>query len=118
MKMRNVSSDGKAGKGLAGGSVTDVSGNRSDDLDTFSSAHIHDGAPTDSVDRDAINQVSVTPLLSSTDLSAKETQGSGGQRGKAKPADFSANRQRVTNWDEWYRILWQLKISRLKQNHG
>ena len=88
MEVRNIPSDRKAGQCIASSSIAHIGRDRPDDLHSFGFGGINDRTSADTVDSNAINQVSVTPLLSSTDVSREETKCSGSERGETEPTNL------------------------------
>src|ERR1700738_2721951 len=111
MEVRNISSNRQARKGLSCSPVANIRGNTSDNLHALSISRIHDRTTADSVDCHAINQVSMPPLLASTDVAREETKGVFSDCREAKPSDLSTNCEGDSHWEEWYQSLWKLKLS-------
>src|SRR5712664_2475886 len=104
MKMRNVLSNSQAGKGIASSPITHVSGDSADYLNPVSLSGINDRPSTDAIDRDSVNQISVTPFLPSADNTGEEAERAGSKSGKPEPTNLLSDSKRDTSWEEWYRI--------------
>ncbi len=118
MKVRNITGNRKSRKRLAGRAVADVSGNAADNLNALGVSRINYGASANPVDSDTVNEIRMSPVLTSADISRKETERMRRDGGKAKPSDLSTNSQRTTTWEEWYQRLWEFKLARIHKYHG
>ena len=111
MEVRNILSNGETGQRCARDFITDVSRDSSDNVDASGFRQIQDRSATHAIDGNSVNEVGVSPLLASADVSREEAEGARSDSGESKPSNLSPDRQRDARWEEWYRVLWQFKVS-------
>lgn len=70
-----------------------------------------DGTTTNPIDRDPIDQISLSGLQVSAYGSREEAHGKGLYRGIPEPSNILSDVQGLAHWKECYRDLWQLKIA-------
>src|SRR6266566_125793 len=107
MEVRDISRDRQTRKSLSRSPAADICGDATDNLDPLGLSRIHDGASTNSIDRDAVDQIGVPPLLSGADIAGEEAKRIGRDGGKPKPSDLSSNNERHRDWEKWYQGLWK-----------
>lgn len=117
MEMGHILCNEKAGKGFACGSVGVIGGNSANDLHSVSFMSEENGASAYSVDRNTVNQVGVSELLTGADVSREKTERTGLNVGEAKPANFDPYADGRAHWKECYGELWKLKIAFEKENY-
>ena len=118
MEMRNVLSDQKTGKGFSGDTISFVRINGSDELDPFGTCRVEDGTTANALDGNTVNEVGFSEVLPCTNNARKEAQGIRLNSREAEPTDFKADTKGTTNWEKWYKILWQWKLAFIKKNYG
>src|SRR5712664_258639 len=111
MKIGNISGDGQPRKSLSRGPVAYVRRDAANDLYSLSLGRVRNGPTANAIYCHSINQVSVPPLLPSTDVAGKETKGIRSNCGKSKPSDLRSDDERSAHWEQWYQGLWKLKLS-------
>ena len=117
VKMRDICSDSQSREIFTSCSVTDISRNRSDYLDSVSVGQMKDRTSADSINGNAINQVGMTPFLSGTDSSRKETLSPRSNSRESKPSNLGSDREQGTVWEQWYDFLWKIKMANGHQNN-
>ncbi len=117
MEMGNVLRDGKAGQCLTSSSVCTVCRNGADDLNSFCPGEMKDGATTNAVDCNAVNEVSIPVFLAGADIAGEETEVVRGDGGEPKPSNLGADVDGAAHWKKCYGALWDLKIAFEKQNY-
>src|SRR5438045_1593025 len=118
MQMRHVLHNRKARKSIARKSVGNVGRNRAYNLDAVRRGRKQHRSSADAINSDAINEVCMPALLKRTNAPRKEALRMADHPRIPNPTNLGSNRQDVVDWQEWYRRLWQLKISRLGQDNG
>jgi len=96
MKMRNILSNKKTRKRLSCRSVCVVGGNNTNNLHTVCFVFVKDRPTADTVDRNSVDKVGVSGLLSGTDISGKEAQCILLNVGVTHPTDFRTDSERIT----------------------
>jgi len=76
-----------------------------------------DRTSADSINGNAINQVGMTPFLSGTDSSRKETLSPRSNSRESKPSNLGSDREQGTVWEQWYDFLWKIKMANGHQNN-
>lgn len=66
---------------------------------------------TDTVNRDPVDQVSLSVGLSRADRPREKTKGVWLNSRKTKPADIKADTAGLIQWEKYYRGLWELKLA-------
>ena len=89
MKVRNILSNRKTGKRLAGEAISDVLSNRADDLNLFVARSKKHRTSGNSVNSDAINQISTLRRLPSANFTREKTECLGADTWVTKPSDFN-----------------------------
>lgn len=116
VEMGHILSNQEARKGVSSGPVGFVCRNCADNLNAISSVGVCDGSATDSIDGDAINQISLPVVLSGRNIPAKEAEGPRLDCGESHPSNLTANADLPLTWEEGYKLLWKRKIALLKQD--
>jgi hypothetical protein len=119
MKMRNILRDRKSWR-FPGCSIDSVSGDGPDDqcsLGAVSSGAVNNRSTTDPIYCNPIDKVSGTRLLPSADVASKKAKSGGSDSRISKPSDLHTERQPAVSWDEAYRLLWKVKMSRSNKHN-
>src|SRR5262245_37403244 len=118
MKMRDILSNQQSGESFTSSAVCLVCGHRANNADIIDAVGVDDRAAADSINSDAINQVGVSVVLPGADAAGEEAERVGFYRGESQPTNLNADSQRRLSWEEWYRLLWEFKVSVWDNNRG
>ena len=119
MEMRYITSNGKSRQIVASRStIAHICRNNADNLNAISFRGVDYWPSTNAVNCNTINEVFMTILTSSADVSGEKAQSVGSDAGIAQPTNLSTNFQGSSSWEEWYRLIWKLKVARRDKNYG
>jgi hypothetical protein len=79
---------------------------------------MEDRTTTNTVNSNAINEISLSSDLPSANSSSEKTQGVGLYDRIAKPTNVHSNFAGLAHWQECYGALWELKIAFQKQHNS
>jgi len=97
---------------------TDIGGHNPDDLNPVSSRRMDNRPPADAMNSNAVDEVGMLLPLMGTNDSTKETQSCGCDGREPHPSDLRADSKDAVAWEQWYRHLWQVKLSASDENDG
>jgi len=117
MEMRDILSNQQSGERFTGSAVGLIRGYGAHNSDIINAVRVDDRPAADSIDSDAINQVSVSVVLPGADTAGKEAERVSFYRGESQPANFNTDSQGRLSWEEWYRLLWKFKVTVWEKNH-
>ena len=115
MKVGDILCDGETRQGVASGSIAHVSGDGADKLNSVSIVGVDDRASADPVYRNPVDEIGM--VATSTNVARKEAEGAGGKTRIPEPSNLSSNVQGGATWEEWYKLLWKAKVSRLEEDN-
>lgn len=79
---------------------------------------MEDRTAANAVNRNTVNEVSLSRNLSSADGPCKEAEGMRLYSRITKPTDVNSDSARLSHWQHCYGALWELKVSFEEKNNG
>jgi hypothetical protein len=117
MKVRDILSERESQKGLASGTIGHVGGNDTNNLRSINRSRIEDRSSADAVDGHFINQVGVSVIFPSTDIAREKAEGRLCYGRKSEPTNFDSDGEPGFSWQQWYKLLWEFKVTHWHKNH-
>ena len=114
MEMRYILCYKQPWKCLSCCSICSICGNGSDDMNAVSRVGIKNRAAADTIDCDAVDQITARPLKMSANYAGKETDLMGLYRWIAEEANIASNRRRRPFWLQWYEDVGKRDMLSLK----
>ena len=118
MKMRNVLSNQKSGQSVPALTVGVICRNDTDDLSAVRLMSKDDRPSADSIDGNTVNQVSAPVLPSCANAAGEKTKGVRFDAGITNPPNLDSDFDGDVHWQEWYRLLWEIKLVWCTTNHS
>ena len=117
MEMRNLLRDKETRECFTCCPVCLVRRNSADNLHSFSPSGIKNGATTDSVNGNTVDEIRFPCFLSSTCIARKKAEIEGGDSRETNPPNLNSDRDNGISWEEWYKVLWKRKIAFEKKHY-
>jgi hypothetical protein len=114
VEVRNVLSERESWQGIPTTPVGPVLRHNANNLSFVAVDH---GTAADAVDRNPIDEITVTSNVQRADVAGKETAGVSLDCRKTEPTDLRADRENAVDWPKIYKSLWKAQLQAEKDDY-
>ncbi len=115
-KMRHILRIRKTRKHVTSRSVGAIRRDDANNPHAIGIGRVKHRTTADPVNGHTVNQVCALILPPCADIAGEEARRKSLDSRKSKPTNFDTDRENLVGWEQWYKALWKIKLTRRKED--